>query len=339
MKTNNYFFKTILFSALSLISFSALHSQTARLQVIHNSADAAAASVDVYLNGTLLLDDFTFRTASPFIDAPAGQPLEIAIAPATSTSVTDSIPGLVFSGIVLTDQETYVVVANGTVSATGYAPAQPFNLDVFAGAKEQASTAGNTDVLVYHGSTDAPTVDVDEATAGNLVDDISYSEFAGYLPLATADYQLQIKDAAGVTTVASFDAPLATLNLQDSALVVLASGFLDPSQNSNGAAFGLWVALPGGGNLIELPTPTTSLTSVKAIDFDLYPNPTQDYVYVKSSEPIDEIRIFDAQSRLVQHIVNSATNQVIDLKDLNTGQYMIQVRQGLTQSNKVLFKN
>jgi len=51
----------------------------ARVQVIHNSADAAAAVVDVWLDDVLLLDDFAFRTASPFIDAPAGEEFTIAI--------------------------------------------------------------------------------------------------------------------------------------------------------------------------------------------------------------------------------------------------------------------
>ena len=34
------------------------YSQTARLQVIHNCPDLAAQQVDVYVNGTLLLNNF-----------------------------------------------------------------------------------------------------------------------------------------------------------------------------------------------------------------------------------------------------------------------------------------
>ena len=63
-----------------------IFAQTARLQVIHNAADPGAVSVDIYLNGTLLLDNFGFRDATPYIDAPAGTPINIGVAGPNSTS-------------------------------------------------------------------------------------------------------------------------------------------------------------------------------------------------------------------------------------------------------------
>ena len=56
----------------------------ARLQVIHNAADPGAAVVDVYVNGGILLDDFAFRAATPYIDVASDTDLEIAVAPGTS---------------------------------------------------------------------------------------------------------------------------------------------------------------------------------------------------------------------------------------------------------------
>ncbi|GAA0872381.1 hypothetical protein GCM10009117_15280 [Gangjinia marincola] len=224
----------------------------ARAQIIHNSADAAAAVVDVYGDDVLLIDDFEFRTASPFVELPAGVQLTLGVAPSNSTSSSDAIYTL---DVTLDADETYIVVADGIVSDTGYSPDQDFSLEVFAMAREAAASSGNTDVLVHHGSTDAPTVDVVETSvpAGTIVDDISYPEFQGYLELGTADYVLDVTTADGSTVVASYEAPLATLGLTDAAITVLASGFLDPSQNSDGAEFGLWVALAQGGPLVELP--------------------------------------------------------------------------------------
>ncbi len=254
--------KSLLLTTILYLQFALVNAQTARVQVIHNSADAAASTVDVYLGATKILDDFAFRSSSPFIDVTAGTPIEIIVAPGNSTSVADSIAVFNYN---LTSGETYVLIAEGIVSATGYSPATAFDIAVYAMGRETASTAGNTDVLVHHGSTDAPTVDVDEVTAGNLVNNASYGDFAGYLELATADYQLEVKDAAGTTVVAAYDAPLATLNLSNAAIVVVASGFLNPSLNSNGAAFGLWVSLATGGALVELPATAPTIARVQVI--------------------------------------------------------------------------
>ncbi len=247
--------KFTLFAAFALLFSAFSFAQTARVQIIHNSADAAADSVDVYLDGTLILDNFAFRNATPFIDVDADVQISIDVAPKTSSSASESIYNLTTT---LTSGETYVLVASGIVSGSGYTPATAFAIDVFATGRESASVGTNTDLLVYHGSTDAPTVDVYEATGpAELVGDLAYGAFsADYLELPTADYYLQVRDQTGTVNVAAFDAPLATLGLDGAAAVVVASGFLDPSVNSDGPAFGLYVALPTGGEMVALPQST-----------------------------------------------------------------------------------
>lgn len=248
----------------ALVALPAAPIPTARLQAIHNSADLAASEVDVYLNGSLLLNDFAFRTATPFVDVQAGVDLSLAIAPSTSTSVNDAIATFPYN---LAENGKYLLVANGIVSGSGYSPVQPFDLYPFANAQEAAGAPGNTDVLVFHGSTDAPTVDVFESAVldATAADDLAYGEYAGYLNLPTADYTVQVRTSDNSTIVAAYDAPLATLGLQGQALVVLASGFLDPTQNSNGEAFGLYVALPSGGALIPLPSAAIPTARIQAI--------------------------------------------------------------------------
>ncbi|MCB0783137.1 MAG: DUF4397 domain-containing protein, partial [Flavobacteriales bacterium] len=257
-------YRTGLFAS-ALVLGTAANAQTARVQVIHNCADAAAAVVDVYLDNTLLLDDFEFRTASPYVDAPAGVQFTVGIAPSNSTGAGDAIYTEDFT---LANNETYVIVASGIISGSGYSPAPAFSLEVFATGREAASMMGNTDVLVFHGSTDAPTVDVFESAAleATVLDDFSYTDFStDYFELPTADYVFQVRTSDNSTIVAAYGAPLATLGLQDAALVVVASGFLDPTQNSNGPAFGLWAALPSGGPLVELPSAPIPTARVQVV--------------------------------------------------------------------------
>jgi hypothetical protein len=316
-----------------LLELPSLPLSTARVQVIHNSADLAAANVDVWVNDELAIDNFAFRTASEFVDVPAGTSFDVVIQPANSIDTTNALARFTYT---LPGGEKFILVANGIVSPSGYSPATPFDIDVYTGAREIAEISGNTDVLVYHGSTDAPPVDVREATAGLLVNNISYSEFSnGYLELPTADYTVQVFDSTSTTNIVSYQAPLATLSLQDEALVVLASGFLDPSVNSNGPGFGLWVALTDGGNLIPLPL-ITGIRDVEAGNgINLYPVPannTLNIAYGAQNNERASFRIFSLDGKTMMQgdwFPNSNINvQTLDISNLASGMYSIEVLSG-----------
>ncbi len=312
-----------------LVQLPSVATTTTRVQVIHNCADAAAATVDVWLNETLLIDNFQFRTSSPFIDAPAGVSLDVTIQPANSVDTTNGLARFTFAN--LSASSKYILVANGTVSASGYTPVQPFNLDVFAAGQEASGNPLNTNVLVYHGATDAPTVDI-VAGPTTLVNDIAYAAFdAAYLQLPTADYQISVTDASGAFTVATYSAPLATLNLGGASLVALASGFLTPANNSNGADFGIWVAQPTGGNLIPLPLVTSINEQESNNTLSVYPNPASDKLIISSAMLMSEkttVNIYNSIGEIVlnQQIgSNSSTTANIEINNLSTGLYTLEV--------------
>ena len=251
-----------LFAALpngTVVEFPAI-LPTARLQVIHNAADPLANEVDVYVNGDLLLDNFAFRTATPFVTVPAGVTLNIGVAPSTSTSANDTIKNI---PVVLENGKTYVAVANGVVGS-GFSPnpdgrSIAFTLFAKDGIQESGMYGSKVDFVVLHGSTDAPAVDVIARNVGTLVDDAAYSDFTDYLRVPASSYLLDITPANDNNTiVATFEANLSGLG--GGAAVVFASGFLDPSANQNGAAFGLFAALPNG-TVVEFPAYTAPTTA------------------------------------------------------------------------------
>jgi len=248
MKTLKILFITILTLGLNY-SFA----QTARLQVIHNAADPGAVAVDIYLNGTLLLDNFGFREATPYIDAPAGTPINIGVAGPNSTSVADTIKNF---NVTLTTNETYVAIANGVLDPNSFASnpdgrSTAFTLFVKDMARE-SGTSSDVDFFALHGSTDAPTVDIIARNVATLVDDAAYGDITGYITVPPASYILDVTPGNNNSTiVASFQADLSGLG--GGAAVVFASGFLDPSQNQNGPAFGIFAALPNG-TVVEFPS-------------------------------------------------------------------------------------
>jgi len=324
---------------LALPAASSSTTGSSRVQVIHNSADAAAATVDVYINGDLAADDFAFRTATPFIDLPSEINIAVGIAPSTSTSAGDTIANFNYT---LADGETYVIVANGIVSPSGYSPATPFNLFVYDMGRENSGSSSETDVMVFHGATDAPTVDVVEvlAGAGTIVDDLSYGDFAGYLDLATADYEVEVRDETGATTVACYSAPLASLSAGGAALVVVASGFLDPSANSNGEAFGLYAALPSGGGLLALPAcVTTGVEDFNTSTLNIYPNPVSgNNLTITSDEIINEIVMFDLSGASIAMVKNLNSESAVFAipASVSNGIYIMQVKTAETTINKCI---
>ena len=161
--------------------------ELARLQVIHNAADVAADPVDIYLDGGLLLDDFGFRDATPFIDAPAGVEINVGVAPGNSSSAADTLANFRFT---LMNGETYVPIANGVLDPNAYASnpdgrSTAFTLFVNALARESA-IGNDVDFFVLHGSTDAPTVDVIARGVATLVDDAAYGDITNYITVPPA---------------------------------------------------------------------------------------------------------------------------------------------------------
>lgn len=329
-----------------LIALPVVDLNTARVQVIHNAADAAAASVDVWLNDTKLLADFAFRTASPFIDAPAGEEFTIAIQAPGSTSPDNPIWSQNYT---LAGGEKYVLVANGLVDDQNYIPFQAFDIYVYAMGREEASNANNTDVLVFHGSTDAPVVDVVEVGfgAGTIIDDLAYGDFAGYLELPTEDYTLDVRDESGSVTVASYFAPLSTLGLNGQSLVVVASGFLNPAQNNNGPSFGLYVALSNGGDLIALPVVTSIDENRYQVDVNIYPNPVAEQVMInmniEQSTPVI-IEIFNLAGAKIYEtnlgtLATGIHSSSINVSRFSEGLYLMRINAGtmpLTHKLKVV---
>jgi len=273
--------------------------QSAMVQVIHNCPDAVADTVDVWVNGVRILPNFRFRTAIPYTALPAGVPLNIHITP---NAAADTGSAVFVKRLTLTPNEKYTVIASGIVSQTGYTPRIPFDLIVRAQARQVATDTTKTELLVFHGSTDAPAVDVNEVSVpvSGLITNLAYGNFAGYLPLNPANYTVAIAPTGGAN-LAWFQAPLQTLNLRGAALTVVASGFLNPAVNSNGPAFGLWVATQAGGNLIPLPSVPNAIRQLDPSLLSIYPNPTSGLTLVDYPEEFmrGSVAVRDAVGRTV----------------------------------------
>jgi len=319
-----------------------------RVQVIHNAADPAAETVDIYIDAladTIKLDDVDFRTAIPFTDLPSDYPLDIVVALPTSTDITDG--AVADTSVTLTNGGSFYAVANGVLDTTDFSTAAngaaiAFQL-YFEAAQEEAVDASMFDLKVFHGATDAPAVDItaDDALPA-LIDSLPYGSFTdGYLALMPADYVIGV-GANPVTAVgdllARFDAPLA--NAAGGAGLVLASGFLTLDDEPEGAAsFGLLFVQPDG-TFTLLP----AATSLQELPIDnsvvsLYPNPIQGQAtlsYEVQEGGAVDVQLFDLQGReVLNNRVQRAPGQYemnLDAQAVAPGVHLLMVTTPSTRS-------
>jgi hypothetical protein len=169
----------------ALLAALAVSAQTSTLQVIHNSADPLANQVDIYVNGQLFSDDFEFRKASEVTTVPSNTLLNIGIAPGNSISVADTLKNFPFT---LEDGKHYVLLANGEVLGINERA-----LNIFAYDQGRVDAlAGGTDLLVFHGSVDAPGVDITLENGALLNDpgtvDVQLGDFRGNVNLPVNNF-------------------------------------------------------------------------------------------------------------------------------------------------------
>ncbi len=283
----------------------------ARLQVIHNSADPAVDSVDIYLNGNLVIPDLKFRQATPYLDIPAGIPINIGIAPGNSTSIIDTLRNFI---LILTADESYVAIATGVLNPAGFAPNPDgfniqFTLVLKSGAREVA-LGNEVEFFGLHGVTDAGYVDIRVQNGTTLLNNVHYGELNDYLVVPPAVYNLEVTDSSQANILFTFpNVDLSGLGSQTA--VLIASGFLAPSANQNGANFVLLSVLADGSvTIYDMLTDIEPITSVIPVEFSLaqnYPNPFNPSTTIAYSlkERIEvRLRIYNLLGQEVRTLVN-----------------------------------
>lgn len=323
-------------AALLFVSQNAL-SQTAKIQAVHNSPDAALSQVDIYLGDIRIIDNIGFRVATPFLDAPVGIPLTFTIAPANSTSVAD---GFYSTTHVFNDGTTHVIVASGIQSATGYSPSPAFELTVFSGAFSDGFMPGYAGILINHSCTDAGNINVSETgiPLGMFIYDMPYSVFtAGYQSMPVMNYVIGVTKTADNTVLGSYSVPLATMQMDNKPAMILSSGFVNPENNSNGAEFGLFMVLPEGGNFIPLQS-TMGEQDFDQMSVTVYPNPASDVLnlHIPSAATIKG-SLYDMSGREVMQISDKT---ILDVSGLANGIFMLHAEaDGKTFTKKVVIQH
>ena len=313
-----------------------------RVQIVHNSPDPMVATVDIDVvtstGDVIPFDNVGYLQSTPYLLAPSDSYRILFSAP----NSPDTSGALVKIPATLMRNTTYQVVAAGLANTSGTNFANSvsvngssvdFGLDVIANSLPWSTSPTTVSIAVFHHSPDAPMVDAVGSTGTVLVDDISFGEYQGYLPIPTiADGQIRITPANdNNTTVATFAAPLTSLS--GYGLTIFATGFLTPDDEnvSNLQPFGLWVAFPEGGNLVEL-TPVMSLENASGLSqMNLFPNPVNEVstlVFNSNRSMNATMTVVNTLGREVANLgevslVEGSNSLTVNMSALSSGQYFL----------------
>jgi hypothetical protein len=165
----------VVFMAPHVGTASAWSKEKAFVRVVH--ASPAAGTVDVYVDGSKLLNDFTFGSVTGYVPVAAGSH-RIQVAPdgkgsgAAVIDVTISLDGGTY----------YTAAALGTASSG-------FSLKAFVDNNWVRDDKAK--VRVYHLSPDAGPVDV--AVGGKtVIDELTYQHASRYLTVAPGSYTFYV---------------------------------------------------------------------------------------------------------------------------------------------------
>ena len=156
----------------------------ARVRVVHASPDAPA--VDVWVEGGRVFENVAFEEITDFVEVPAGT-YNVQVVPAGATE-----PVVIEADLALAAATDYTVIATDflanitpvVLTATGGGPA-----------------AGNVWVRFFHGSPDAPAVDIAVTGGPVLFGNVAFQSGTEYLEVPAGTYDLEAR-IAGTMNVA-----------------------------------------------------------------------------------------------------------------------------------------
>ncbi len=299
---------------------------TARVQVIHN---ADSETVSIMVNGEELVPSFAYRTATPYIDLPAGVPLEIMLVPVNPWS---RYPDPINVTVTLVPDETYVMMAYGTFEDTDDFPVE---VGLFAGAIENV---GDQEVALqfFHGSNDAGDVDIVLEDGSILFDDVAYGGFGdSYLVVPADRYTFSVTPADdNGNAIATYSAGFSFWKRRSA--VIFASELLGDG------TFEPWVALSNGGTyplsplsgIIRPEVISQSITPGNE-SFKILPNPAYDltHIFVDLPEISTEttVTLHGMQGQVMKRVDYGTLGKGrhslgLNTTDLATGNYYLQLR-------------
>lgn len=314
---------------------------TAKIQFIHA---AAFQTVEVKINGQVALPAFAYQTATPYLELPAGELLQVDLTPVGGPTPSSQVTSFQLQ---LAEGNTYVAAVHGTFDTNDNIPVE---IAIHSPALTTSEAPQTLQLSFFHGAADAPGVDI--AATDVLFDNVSYGNFAdAYITFPASSYAFDVTPEADNQTILASYASTFSFWSNKSA-VIFATGFL------NDGTFQPWVALSNGGTYPLFPasaafrndTNVQTEELIKKYDsgsnalnllvMDVFPNPTTNIStlkYMLNNESQIKIDLINLEGKIVKALFSgiqqAGPHQLTsDFDELTVGTYFY-----LIQSNDQMY--
>lgn len=340
--------KYLLFAVLSFCLWGGVKGQaSARIQFIHGSADPTQDTMfswvrdsAVGVNFTRVTNEIAFREANSFNDI---FEINAAIVTPTISPIADSLAMVEFAP--LDTLKSYSFLFTG-VSNPSFFAANPDGRGTankiikIDDVREVGGTPGSVDIIFFHGVTDAPTIDIrPQGSPIPLVNDIAYGEYSSYFTVPVGNYTIEMTSADQSSVIRSFQVNLTSLGGQS--LILMATGFANPSANQNGAEINLCEVFPDG--TVDCIQPIlVGIDEILSNVFTVYPNPFQGAFNIGGFDMDGLVSVFNLNGQQVYSTSIQANEEItIDLSFQPSGVYLLKFENsaGVSTLSKLIHKN
>lgn len=333
-----------------------VNAQTAKLRLIHNSADPELNTIDVYVDGIRIADNLPFRNVTPYLNVPAARSFQIVVVQGSAPDMASAGFRLRSTVSPLETNGEYTAIALGLSEPTKFAPNPEGKSTIFrviVKRNAQAKNPSKVTVFFNHGVTDLPMLDVTVPGIGMLVNNLPYSAPSEFYELTPKRYQFNLVhwDKPATLRYGYWFGDLSAYQGQQ--VVIFASGFMNRQGNQDGPGIGLFAALENGsviplqvGSVGVQAAQTPALAGLDRAATDragkpegfalrgAYPNPFNPVTTVSFDLPeqaLVEVRLFNLLGQQVLTIpaqtlaAGPNAGVRIDASHLPSGSYLYQV--------------
>lgn len=270
-----------------LLTGAALQAQqkTAGIQIFHASADPDIPAIDLWLDNTLLIENFKLGDATPIIEIPADSTLFINCYLAGTSP--DIFP-FMGTNVRVNEGETWMVMLTGLVNESEFVrnPDGWYTFFIFRNSlilRDEALSPNVTDLMFFNTVTDSPGLDIYDETNAELLKDVQYCWQKDYVSVMPKQKTFTLRNNRNPQEVIG----TYSMDLKDNAgqtAFIFMTGFLEPALNQDGPALKLQAVYPDGSveqlsNVTSVDNPATPREST----VEIYPMPVRSAATVSFS--------------------------------------------------------